>query len=313
MQQFSFANAMTHWTRTEGPKGFLWKYALAYGVVSVLIIVGILFLLGRPFVEYMQIATEMEQTGTVDEAALLSAMGALFLPALLFIPIGILFWVAFEGALQRRYMHGESFSLRIGADEGRLFVVGLFWFGLFLALYFGLAIVVGIVAAGAAMALQGNPEIVVVIMIPLFLLILVALLYFVVRFSPASALTVRDRAIRFSSAWGATRGRVWPMVFAFLIMLVAAYILSTVLQLVMFGVVGGVVATSGIDFTDTDPKAIMAVLLSPVTFGIAGLVYLVMTAFQALIQFAWAGIPALAAKTDPNWIGAASGADDTFA
>ena len=29
MQQFSFANAMTHWKKTEGPKGFLWKYALA--------------------------------------------------------------------------------------------------------------------------------------------------------------------------------------------------------------------------------------------------------------------------------------------
>lgn len=312
MQQFSFANALTHWTKTEGPKGFLWKYALAYGVVSVLIIVGMLFLLGRPFVEYMQIATEIEQTGTVDETALLSAMGALFLPALLFIPIGILFWVAFEGALQRRYMRAEGFSLRIGADEGRLIVVGLIWFGLFLALYFGLAIVVGIVAAAAAMALQGNPEIVALIMIPLFLLILVALLYFVVRFSPASALTVRDRAIRFSSAWGATRGRVWPMVFAFLIMLVAAYILSTVLQLVMFGLVGGVVATSGLDFTDTEPEAIMAVLLSPVTLGVAGLVYLVMTAFQALIQFAWAGIPALAAKTDPNWTGATSGVDDTF-
>ncbi|MEO0784398.1 MAG: hypothetical protein AAFY10_01780 [Pseudomonadota bacterium] len=314
MMNFSFGNALTHWTKTQGPVGFVWKYALAYGVVAALIAMAAIFLIGGPLINYVQLITEIEQNGVIDEQEVLTAMAGFFLPMLLFIPIGILFWVIFEGALQRRYMRDEGFSLRLGADEGRLFVVGIIWIAFIMALYFGFAILVGIVVALSAFALQGAPEAVAVISVILFLILGVAILYFVVRFSPAAALTVRDRAIRFSSAWGATRGRVWPMFFAFVIMAILAYILSTVLQLVMFGVIGGTLSASGLDFTDPNANVddVLAVLLSPVTLGIGGLVYLIMTAFQAVLQFAWAGIPALAAKTDPNWSGGTSSVDATF-
>ena len=35
--EFSVGNAMGHFRKTGGPKGFLWKYALAYALIGIVV------------------------------------------------------------------------------------------------------------------------------------------------------------------------------------------------------------------------------------------------------------------------------------
>ena len=34
--EFNFGNAVGHFTKTDGPRGFLWKFALAYAALACL-------------------------------------------------------------------------------------------------------------------------------------------------------------------------------------------------------------------------------------------------------------------------------------
>lgn len=55
--------------------------------------------------------------------------------------LGIQLWMVFETASLRRYMRADGFRLRVGAEEWRVLVVGLIWFGLLIAAYIGLILV----------------------------------------------------------------------------------------------------------------------------------------------------------------------------
>ena len=299
-REFSFGNALSHWSNTQGPGGFIWKYALAYGLATLAFLAAFLVIAGGAFMQLVTLSAE-SPTGEISDAEALRILGRLVPVFLLAIPLGILFWVVFEGALQRRYMRDEGFSLRIGGDEGRLFVVGLLWILTLFGLYLGIAIVVGVVGGGLAAAIG---ESAVFLIIPLVIAGVGLFVWVLVRLSPASAMTVRDRKITFTSAFQASKGRFWQMFFAFIIMAIIAYIVSIVLQLVLGAVIGGALMTNPAMMSGAqDPEAMMAALFSPATLVIAGLVYFVMSALNGIIQFAWAGIPALAAKTDPNWTG----------
>jgi len=306
-REFSFGNALSHWSNTQGPGGFLWKYALAYGLATVAFLGVFLLLAGGAIMQFVSMSAQAPG-GTVSDQEALRMLGSLVPVFLLAIPLGILFWVVFEGALQRRYIRDEGFSLRISGDEGRLFVVGLLWILTLIGLYLAIAIVVGAVGGGLAAALG---ESAVFIVIPLVIAGVAGFVWVVVRLSPASAMTIRDRKITFTSAFQASKGRFWQMFFAFIIMAIIAYIVSLVLQLILGAMIGGAMMTNPAIMNGTgDPEAMMAALFSPSTLVMAGFVYFVMSAVQGLIQFAWAGIPALAAKTDPHWT---SGQADVFA
>ncbi len=299
-REFSFGNALSHWSNTQGPGGFIWKYALAYGLATLAFVGGFLWVAGSAFMRLMALSMQ-SPGGEISDAEALGVLGSLVPLFLLAIPLGILFWVIFEGALQRRYMRDEGFSLRIGGDEGRLFVVGLLWLLTFIGLYLGIVIVIGIVGGGLGVAIG---EAAVFILIPLIIAGLALFAWVVVRLSPASAMTVRDRKITFISAFGVSKGRFWAMFFAFIIMAIVAYIVSLVLQLILGMMIGGALMTNPAIMNGTDdPEALMAALFSPATLVSAAFVYFVMSAVNGIIQFAWAGIPALAAKTDPAWTG----------
>jgi hypothetical protein len=299
-REFSFGNALSHWSNTQGPGGFIWKYALAYGLATVAFLLGFILLAGGAFMQLMSLSTQAPG-GQVSDAEVMRVMGTLIPIVLLAIPLAILFWVVFEGALQRRYMRDEGFSLKLGGDEGRLFVVGLLWMLTLFGLYIGIGLVVAIVGGGLTAAFGETAALVV---IPLVIAGFAAFVWVIVRLSPASAMTVRDRKITFTSAFAASKGRFWSMFFAFIIMAIIVYIVSLVLQLILFGVIGGAMMTNpGFTSGSPDPEAVMAALFSPTTLVLGGVIYFVMSALQAAIQFAWAGIPALAAKTDPNWSG----------
>ncbi len=301
-QDFSFGNALSHWTKTEGPGGYIWKHAVAFGLLTVIMIAAWFYFAGGAFFEYINAAERMS-TGGNPQDVMDAGMG-LLLPSLLLIPFGLLFWAMFEGAQQRRYMRGDGFSLKIGADEGRLIVVGLLWILTMVGLYIAIAVVVGGVLGVVFAASGDGGGAAALALIPVILLVYGVLIFFIVRLSPAGALTVRDRAIRFTSAWNVTRGRFWPMFFAFLVMFVIVLVVSLLLQLVLgVAMFGAMAANPDLASGNADPDQVMSILFSPATFVIMAGIYFVMTAIQAVIQFAFAGIPALAAKTDPNWSG----------
>lgn len=299
-REFSFGNALSHWSNSQGPSGFIWKYALAYGLATLAIAAVFVAIAGGAVMQLMTLSMQAPG-GEISDAEALAVLGRLVPVFLLAIPLAILFWVVFEGALQRRYMRDEGFSLKIGGDEGRLFVVGLLWVLTLFGLYLGIAIVFGLVGAGLGLALGDAGMI---ILIPLVIAGVALFVWVIVRLSPASAMTVRDRKITFTSAFRASKGRFWQMFFAFIIMAIIAYIVSIVLQLVLGMMVGGALMSNPDIMSGTsDPEALMAALFSPGTLIGAAVAYFVMSAINGIVQFAWAGIPALAAKTDPEWTG----------
>ena len=251
---FSFDNALFHFRRTGGPKGFLLKYGATYAVLY-----------------------------------------------LLMIPLGLAFWMLFEGANQRRYMRAEDFRLRLGADEWRLLVVGLIWVGLFIALYIGMFLV--IMLPVGIMAAMGNSDGAVLgglLAFVLFIAYMVFALWLAARFSPSAALTVRDRSIRFGQAWRVTKGKGWTIlgswIVLMLIMMVVFFVLYMIFAVVMVAAMMPVM--SGIE---DDPAAVFSAMVSPGII-IPGAILMVGFIFlQACWMHIFAGPAALAARADPQW------------
>lgn len=119
--------------------------------------------------------------------------------------------------------------------------------------------------------------------------------FFGVKFSPAAAMTIRDRKIRFASAWGATKGKFWP--------LLGAYALWALLGFVgyMFAmsalVAGGAGAFAAMDPESTNPFGVIAGL-GPLVV----ILYFLIIAAGICFYYIWAGPAALAAKTDPRYL-----------
>jgi hypothetical protein len=229
-------------------------------------------------------------------------------------PLFLLAWSILEASIQRKYMRHEGFSLRLGGDELRLFVVGLLFglllFGLYLV--FSLVIFVPTMLFAAAAAGGGNSSggaVAMLFVVPLFLIMICFILFVMVRLSPAFALTVRDRKIRFPSAWSVSKGHFWQIFGAILVIGIASGIASQVVQSVlMFGMMGpfisNVEAIEGGDFS--------GLLASPSLWISVGLMLIFSFAISAATHFVGAGVPALAARTDPAWMGEGSRIDSTF-
>jgi hypothetical protein len=305
---FNFGNALMHFNRTGGPKGFLWKFVLGYAGLSLLIQLISYWFQAPIYALYYRIFTE----GGGDISAYLPEINAVSMRAnlvsLFVLPFALLLWVMFEAASQRRYMRGEAFRLRLGADEGRIFVVGLFWVMLAIGGYIGLLFLI-IIPALLGMAFG---PVVSGILVLIGLLAGMALaLWFFARFSPASAMTIRDGQIRFFEAWRATRGRG--------LALVGIVLVQWLLMALLMGIplaIGAVIGVTQLGPLFADGAPSWEVLTGAMTapgFWVPMLVVGLLTGLLGASLFHIAAGPAaLAAKTDPNWVGQ-PGVTDTFA
>ena len=289
--EFNFDNAAFHFDKTEGPKGFILKYLTAYVVVG-LIVAGLNILLAIGLFGSLEDMQQVMSGGGGDWLLFLLYQGFAII-------IGVLVWVVFEAAVLRRYLRAEGFALKLGADEGRLVLVSLIWMGLGIVAYIALAFVFGLLSVvfiGASPMLGG---------IIVFLLGLVAVgawIYYAVRFSAAGALTIRDRAVRFPSAWAVTRGRFWTLFGAYLVLFLIFLAIYVVLFVVLFMFVLG----STVDFSD--PEALSRAFM-PTNLGLQMVIMtIITTAVQGFVMLAWAGPAALAAKLDPRHGGQADAA-----
>ena len=305
---FSFDNAAFHFARTDGPPGFLPKYMAAFAVGVIVIAVVSFFALQPLFAAYAEMFAMMAQGASerqIENAlsdALIINFGRISLGYLLMMLVYAGFWSMMESAVLRRYVREEGFSIRWGADEWRMLAIGLIWMVTFIAAYIALVLGVLILVAplGGFVSDSGGA------LIGMWLFIVTVSLLFVwiyiaVKLSPAGAMTIRDEKVTFFGAWGASKGRFWPMFGAFVVLGLILYIGIIVLYMLgAFAVFGTLI--NGIDVNDgqADPEQVMALFTSPGVFVPVGLLYFAMLLYQGFWQYAWAGIPALVATTDPR-------------
>ncbi len=223
--------AATHFLRTEGPRGFLFSFALVYAVFALILQVVGLWTQAPIYEIYLRAFTENDGdiTPYMDELNAVSVQANL--GSLIMLPFSLALWVVFEAASQRRYIRAEGFRLALGADEGRLALVGLIWFALLIAGYLGLllaAFIPGMII-GLAVGMVAGIVIGGVVLLAGF----VAALWLFARLSTASALTVRDNQIRFFESWQLTRGQGWRIAGSYFLLFAAFLILS----LIVYGIV----------------------------------------------------------------------------
>lgn len=224
--------ATLHFLHTDGPRDFLMRFALVYAAATLVMQVFGLWMQAPVYEIYLRAFVENDGdiTAYADELNAVSLQSNL--GSLLLLPVSLAIWVMFEGASQRRYIRAEGFRLRIGADEGRLALVGLIWGALLIGGYFALAlgaiipgVIVGAIAGVAAGVIVGGL---------VFLGGIVAALWLFARLSPASALTIRDRQIRFFEAWNVTKGNGWGLTGSYFMLFLG----FTILSLIAYGVLG---------------------------------------------------------------------------
>lgn len=299
-RKFSVSNAVTHFLWTPGPRGFLLAFVLAYSVVSLAAQALSLFFQAETYAIYVRVFTEGggDITPYVDEindASMLANLGSLVL-----LPVTLLIWTVFEAASQRRYIRGEGFGLRIGADEGRLAVVALIWIALLIAGYIGLMMIVlvpfGIGALLGGVGVGG-------VLAGLFALAgLIGMVWLFARLSPAGALTIRDQQIRFFEAWRVTRSCSGRLFASYVILL----LMIAVINMIGFGlllVLGLAILSPVLSGGDVQADAVLAGMGQPGFWIPMALGGLVMTGVAAVAAHAFAGPATLAAKTDPDWSG----------
>ena len=266
MVDFSFGLALMHFARTAGPRGFVWKYVLAFLAVEFAVIMLLLVLHNSTVVAA---APDTLGDPVLAAAVLAYALGG---AVYLVLPLSLLVYAVFEAAALRRYIRREGFRLRLGRDELRLFVVLLIWVA-----FLALAVVV---FSFLAIPLVGESETLIAALSTLGVL---AYLYLASRFSPAAALTIRDRRIRFFQAWRVTEGKK-----GWLLMSVYAlwFVVGAVAYVAVFSVLVSVLEPSSPD--------------SPAASGLAAsLAILLLTlAASAAFLYIWAGPAALAARAD---------------
>lgn len=290
---FNYENASLHFLRTGGPRGFVWKYALAYTLLSIVFLGLIMVLLGGSYISSFGSLvygdpSAMEQSADV---------GSILLMYVVVLPISLLFYAVFETCFLRRYMRGDGFKLRLGRDELNVFVVLLIW----LAIIVGLVVVFAIIAAIAGMSSMSgmsedspvmNPVGIIVIFFA-YMALFGILGFLGIRFGPAAALTVRDGRIRFLDAWQVTKGRWWVLFGAYSAWWFMAFIAYVffILVLVGFTLPFSLAAQTG------EPVSSVGAVIAMVLF------YLLLLPAGACFYYIWAGPAALAAKTDIRYTG----------
>jgi hypothetical protein len=284
----NLSGATLHFLRTEGPRGFLMRFALVYAVVAIAL-QAVTFWMQAPVYEiYLRacLENECDFVPYMDELNAVSLQSNIF--SLMMLPLSLAVWVLFEGASQRRYIRSDGFRLTLGADEGRLAIVALIWvallFGGYLALVFGAMIpglIVGLIGGAAAGMIVGGL---------IFLGGFVIALWLFARLSPASALTIRDRQIRFFEAWNLTRGNGWRLAGSYFLLLLGFMLMSLVSYgaLLLLGVVLVSPAINSSSGSGTAP-AVLAAISQPGFWAPISLALFLLLSLQSVIAHAMGG------------------------
>jgi hypothetical protein len=158
---------------------------------------------------------------------------------MLMIPFGVVFYAVLYATMARAVLEpGEEGVgyIRFGMDEVRQGLLLLLWWVVIIAA----EIVIGMVVAiptGVTYLLARNYT-VLALVVSCVLVFLVGL-YLAVRLSLSSALTFDTRRINLFGSWALTRGRFWPMLGAYLLVLGLA-LLGCILAAIVIAVISAI-------------------------------------------------------------------------
>lgn len=309
---FSFDRALSYPFKAPHFKSFPWLFALSYAAIFLTLFLVIGLIGWRGVAEWFLAMQQLENDPNPDPGEIFGVIFSVFgqlMPLILVTSLASwAIWAMFEAASQRRYLYGQKFSLGFGGDEVRLMVVGLLWgllsFVIFLipgAMMFGaFGIILGSdlnspmddATAGRLLLMLGGGSL-------LMFLFFFVYVFVATRLSPAFALTVKEKEIRFFDAWNVSRGRFWPILGAYVIIVVVASVLSQlvsmVAQLAMMPLLMSLPQDGAIE-----GEQLAEFFLSPGFIIPMAIIYFAMLFVQGLIQHVAGAPAALAARHDPR-------------
>lgn len=214
-------------TRREPRAVLTWAVALLLlNLVSTALIIG---LMGETLNEMMVMEPGAEPT----PAEALAMLGSVSLLMLIALPLSVLIFSVFTGAVYRAVLRPEDRRmayLRLGADEARLAVVWLaLWllsFVITLVAVFGVGVIAGLIGAAAGGGGAGDAIGGALTAIVLFFGLIAFALAFWTKFSFAAPMTFVDRRIRIFESWKATKGQFWPLLGTYVIAAVLGAVVS---------------------------------------------------------------------------------------
>lgn len=318
LNQFTFSNAILHFARTDGPGGYIWKY-IAVSLIAYSLIAYAAYMVMQPVLAvfsemFLAVINDVYVNTRAYESQLemliVDNIWRILFGYLGLLVLSVIVWSMFEASIQRRYIRDEGFSLRFGGDELRLIVVGLIW--ILLSIFAN--IIIELASLGLIMPVAqmiGDPNIALAWATVVSIALWGGWYFLVIRWSAAAALTIRDRKITFFDSWTATRSCFWQMLGAYIVLFILFAVMTFVLYgLVLGGFIGALASAPGVlQGEDLDPAAALDFLMQPGVFTAGAITFAAFAGLYAISGYVWAGVAALAAKTDPRGGGLVSAPD----
>lgn len=309
---FSFDRALTYPFKAPHFKSFPWIYGLAYAAIYITLMLVVGLLSWQGIAEWFLAVQQLENNPDPEINEIFGTVFGGFGKLMpVFIAGGLLGWIVwamFETASQRRYIYGAKFALAFGGDEVRMMVVGLLW-GLMSLVIFAIPGTLMFSAFGvlAEMDFSGpmDDQTAARFLGTFFggfgLMFLFSLVYAFIatRLSPCFGLTLKEKEIRFFDAWKVSRGRFWPILGAYVIIVIVVSVLSQIAsmmaQLMMMPLMLSLPQDGNVS-----TEELAGIFLTPGFIVPMALIYFVLAFVQGLTQHFAAAPAALAARHDPR-------------
>lgn len=298
MDKFTFSSALMHFRNTSGPGSFLWKWLL-----SAIIVFTALFSLTILLVFDMISTVGVIEVNTrvpISQAQAAAIMGKMFGYFAIAVPLGAMAMAALEASALRRYIRNEGFSLKFGKDEMRMIGIYLCWVGLMIIANLVSLVAVFVLGLIGMAIISFAPWSQFIVSLLLALPTYALFIFLLVRFAPASSVTIRDNKVTFLSIDSVTAGRFWTILGAFAVVMVAGLLINLALQAVFMMPMFLSLSTS------SDAVFTPALIAAAIVYGLATAIV------SAVLIYINLGISSRAALTDPEWTGHSEAVAEMF-
>lgn len=263
---------------------------LIWALFFVVLTVAIFALVGTQIMGFLQMSEGLETGGEPSMEEVSAVMGAYLSMMALIFPLSLIAGAVMYTGVNRAVLRPEDSRfgyLRLGMDEVRVGVVylvlsilGGIVCGLIYALGVGLA-----VGAWAALR-ESSPAVAMLVGFAIGVGALALILWLVVRYSLAIAITVAERRIAIFDSWSLTKGHFWGLLGMNLLALVMAIVVQLLVSIValpiLFFTLGGF---ENIEALQTMPPAEIFQTMAP--FAIVAVLFSgLLSALQAAIMYA---------------------------